>query len=771
MCGVLIVNNITVRGPFSVSGFGTACVGLIKVLQAAGYCVRYLPINTNPDQHDVGFSDKLKNELMSIVEPDVEYIKDSVFIDVGSLIYGLTVPGVECKKHILYCTTETTDIHPEYVKMMNEKYQEIWTATNFNRVGFMSSGVETGIKVLPHLIETGKFTPEVKPLKIKNLKGFNFIVNIDLSFRKGLHFLLPAFLKTFEADDDVALVCKITNGSFKDKSSAINAVNEMLFQFDVKDDKNHAPILFMFDMLTDEQIPSLYTAGQCHVSPNLGEGFCTLPDTKILTGNGCKKIINITKNDKVYSHTGTLKSVTNLMNRDYNGEMYVIRPYLNNINLQLTPNHRVLISDYTKNSNKTVHNIRWEAVENVRKNNMVALPVEFIAPKSTHIFNIEKNIDMSKYIKEDNYIYGKYRNQFGTYEIKHKNTKPIPITLMIDTNLSKIFGYYLSEGSAGKYGLIFSLNSKGDDIIRDNVTKYFSNLRLNVKQQLMVRNRENLKIQSIILGESFKIFGTNAHNKHIPDDIFSLLLMNISLRHSFLDAIFEGDGCFSCNVLQYTTVSEQLAEQLKMLLINTGVFPTLTRNLKRGSYDLKISGKRNFDKLSFINKLNYKGIQKLDKLSIKYSDKYFWFPIKSITSTIYDGKVYNISVEKDESYLANGVIVHNCLPAAESMACGLPQIVTRCGGPLDYVNKKSAYWISLDEKNPTQPVQDPSLLQRDPHYQGRSIYNLNPQSLEDQLRYAYINQEETKGKGVKARERIIKKCSLDVLKEKVKGLL
>lgn len=378
-------NKITVRGPFSQSGFGVACVGLIKVLQTAGYSVAYLPINTNPDQHEVGFSDKLKGELQQISEPIDSYVADSILIDVGSLIYGLTVPKADCKKHILYCTTETTDIHPEYVQMMNDKYDEIWTATNFNKVGFMSSGVETNVKVLPHLIDTDKFSPDAPPLKIKGLRGFNFIVNVDLSFRKGIHYLIPAFLKTFEKDDDVALVCKITNGSFKNSKAAIDAMNELLFQHDVKNDTNHAPILFMFGMLSDTYMPGLYTTGQCYVSPNLGEGFG--------------------------------------------------------------------------------------------------------------------------------------------------------------------------------------------------------------------------------------------------------------------------------------------------------------------------------------------------------------------------------------------------LPIAESMACGLAQIVTRCGGPLDYVNKKSGYYIALDEKNPTQPIQDMSLLHRDPHYQGRSIFNLNPESLEEQLRYAYINQEETKTKGATARERIIKKCSLPTLAEKVKTLL
>lgn len=379
------METIIVRGPYSQSGFGVACQGLIKVLKAADYDVRFIPMNTNPQQHEAGYSDTSAKEMNDIIITDRDdCIKSSTVIDVGSLIYGLTVPKLECNKSILYCTTETTDIHPEYVQMMNEKFDVIWTATNFNKVGFIGSGVTTDIQVLPHLIDTDKFNPDVAPLKIKNKRSFNFVVNVDFSYRKGIHLLLPVFMETFDKTDDVSLIVKITNNNFKDPAAPLPALNELLFAIDAKN-REYPPILFMTHMLDDTYIPSLYTAADCYVSPNLGEGFG--------------------------------------------------------------------------------------------------------------------------------------------------------------------------------------------------------------------------------------------------------------------------------------------------------------------------------------------------------------------------------------------------LPIAESMACGLAQITSRCGGPLDFVNKKRGYMISLDEQNSTQPIMDQSLLQRDPHYQGRSIFNINPESLKEHLLYAYNNPDECKEKGIKARECIIKKCSLDVLKDKVKGLL
>ena len=38
--------------------------------------------------------------------------------------------------------------------------------------------------------------------------------------------------------------------------------------------------------------------------------------------------------------------------------------------------------------------------------------------------------------------------------------------------------------------------------------------------------------------------------------------------------------------------------------------------------------------------------------------------IKSITKQPFDGLVYNFQIDEDESYIANGLVVHNCIRVA-----------------------------------------------------------------------------------------------------------
>ena len=45
----------------------------------------------------------------------------------------------------------------------------------------------------------------------------------------------------------------------------------------------------------------------------------------------------------------------------------------------------------------------------------------------------------------------------------------------------------------------------------------------------------------------------------------------------------------------------------------------------------------------------------------------FWVKVRDLHSYAYNGHVYNIGVEKDHTYCANGIITHNCMALAQVM--------------------------------------------------------------------------------------------------------
>jgi len=267
--------KIVIRGVCSNSGFGVATQGLIRTAIAAGHDVKFFPINAHLLQHRKGFSPEDLAWLDSISTEDISEIKDSVLIDVGSLVYGMNVPAIPAIKSIFYTTYETVRIHGDYVDFMNKKYNEIWTATNFNKVSFTSSGVETPVKVIPHYIDLNKFDPSAEPMNIENKRGFNFIMNADLSFRKGIHLLIPAFAESFTDKDDVSLILKLTMSSPDPETTEriiYRNLVEILYDRGLLD-KDRAPILMLVKYLDADKMSSFYNTGDCYVSPHYGEGF------------------------------------------------------------------------------------------------------------------------------------------------------------------------------------------------------------------------------------------------------------------------------------------------------------------------------------------------------------------------------------------------------------------------------------------------------------------------------------------------------------------
>jgi len=266
--------KIVIRGVRSQSGFGVATIGLILLTYEAGHDVRFIPVDTLGKQDTIGINTDVLKFLNSItITEDDPFIKDSMFIEIGSLSYGYYCQRPKIvDKYILYTTTETTTINIAYVELFNSKFDEIWTASKFNRSGFFASGIIIPVHVLPHYVDTEKFNPNLKPYKIKNKRSFNFVVNIDFSYRKGLHLLIPAWMKAFKKQDDISLILKISDGDFTDPVKPIKSLNDLLFKLDYNRD-NYAPILVMSSMIDGQYMPNLYTTGNIYLAPTLGEGF------------------------------------------------------------------------------------------------------------------------------------------------------------------------------------------------------------------------------------------------------------------------------------------------------------------------------------------------------------------------------------------------------------------------------------------------------------------------------------------------------------------
>ncbi len=150
---------------------------------------------------------------------------------------------------------------------------EVWVPSHFSRKTFAAAGVDEGrLRVMHEGVDTNLFQPGVKPLKIPQTRGFNFLAVSDWIQRKGFDVLLRAYLTEFKPDEDVALILKIytINDPFADPEARLLYFVEREVGLKLE---QSPPIILLNGFIPNADMPRLYAAADAFVLPSRGEGF------------------------------------------------------------------------------------------------------------------------------------------------------------------------------------------------------------------------------------------------------------------------------------------------------------------------------------------------------------------------------------------------------------------------------------------------------------------------------------------------------------------
>lgn len=414
---------------------------------------------------------------------------------------------------------------------------------------------------------------------------------------------------------------------------------------------------------SEEELARTYNALDVYVHASSGEGFCTSPDTKIITGDGVKAIGELTLSDKVLTHTGRLKRILKLYQRFYRGPIITIRTWKTNEVIRLTPEHPVLVS---KKEGRNLSPPTWITAEKVEKGDILILPI----PKQIYD---DVTFDLGKLPRvqfDDKHAW--HSSQYSLRKSKVDKLK-LPRFVRLDEELAKLIGWYIAEGDAGNLrGVGFSFAKDEKDYANEVISlmrKVFD-LEPNIKTR-KGKNVTHIWFSSKVLAQFFtSLAGKGAKNKKIPKE---LLYGDTNLLRLCLDRAFRGDGCVVKGKKHYTTASESLAYQLRVAHLRFGSPISVNREVRI----------RRFHTDEYFKQTEYKlevtppsEKSKHSRKAFKINDEYVGFRVREVEIKHYDGFVCNLEVEDDESYCTANFVVHNCLPVLEAMACGLPIIAS-----------------------------------------------------------------------------------------------
>jgi ribonucleoside-diphosphate reductase alpha chain len=416
---------------------------------------------------------------------------------------------------------------------------------------------------------------------------------------------------------------------------------------------------------------------------------CFKEDAIIRTIDGYKKIKDVTKLDRVLTHDGTYKKVLGLNKRYSNDDIVTLNVVGQEKSLSATIEHPVLIyrPNIKNNKNKIkpiltgdgdTHNLKWLKIEDVIKGDYVSVSFEKFNQnegKEINIFDyLSDDIKKHLFINEEGMICFKtidYKNNKKKgYEYSKKSNK-VKNKIIINEEFGRMLGYYISEGYIHREngeikGVKFTFATKEKDYIEDvmNISKEI--FGVDCVKNNNKDNSTNVCIWSKIIGDFFNnIIGSGFDKKIITNDFLK------NTTRSFMKGViigaFRGDGCTSTNSIILEMTNPNMVKQIRDFAFNIGILTYYKRNrTQSGKYSGRLSIPIiNYDNEKFVREIN-KDIYKI-KHNIIYSsanamwiDGYPVYKVKSISREKNSGFVYNLEVEDNHTYSAEGFIVHNC---------------------------------------------------------------------------------------------------------------
>lgn len=378
----------------------------------------------------------------------------------------------------------------------------------------------------------------------------------------------------------------------------------------------------------------------------VGNPVCLAPDALVVSNSSFTPIMNVSANLLVLGHDGKYHRTENVMSRPYKGRMYRIVAH-NLGSTMVTPDHHVLALKAShflrKYRSRAKCILDWYAAGELEKGDILLYPVP------NEVIDTEKipfDVERSK------------------YDFK---SKALPDEIAVDKNFLRLIGYYLSEGyvrtqrSKGTLGFVFSSREEG--YVKDVTLCLRRVFGLGPSDIEKNHSAAEITFYSARLARFFlKNFGEAAVNKHIPHWI---MLLPPQKQEALLCGLWRGGGYINNEVAKFLTISEQMAYQVRGLLLRQKIVMSFLERPASGihkkNYSIYVKDDWSLEKLARIvgAKLTIPRERK-NRHKAWFENGYFHVPIWRIETLTYEGMVHNLEVEGSYSFVSNSMALHNC---------------------------------------------------------------------------------------------------------------
>ena len=359
-----------------------------------------------------------------------------------------------------------------------------------------------------------------------------------------------------------------------------------------------------------------------HIDLIVGGSPCFTADTLVTTDHGPVPICDIKVGDKVLTHKGRWQKVLRI-------------------------GHKQAETIYVKGQGATLHCTRnhpiWARGTHSKWNN------------DKHVY--EREFEPMNWVPAEqlDHMYWGALTKSDSLEVPQPKLTGNATIIFdpYDLNVLELAGRYLADGDVRIYG---GNDGERHGSIRISCGEYRRAVMDDLKQRVpfsCTEIKERTSIRYQFFGKSLakwieQNFGRGAENKYIPSWVYGL---TISQKAALLKGYLDGDGCRRHNYWTCSTISKKLAVGIKMLAEHLGVSVSITYVKREPTY--VIEGRT-------VNQHSYWALSIYDKARSSFeSDGWRWGLVRKIIPGEVE-TVYNLEVEHDNSYIADGICAHNC---------------------------------------------------------------------------------------------------------------
>lgn len=415
-------------------------------------------------------------------------------------------------------------------------------------------------------------------------------------------------------------------------------------------------------------------------------GTCFPAGTPVLMADGSERPIeDVAIGDDVVTHTGASRRVLDVGRRSYTGRIVSIEVRGSADPVRMTAEHPVAV--YPNVQAKGQHGyrrgpLRWVAAESVAVGDRVLLPS---GPDGFR----DAVIDIARFLPDEALArVWKMPILVGDDHIRAKGTtRMIRRRIVVDPSFGRLVGLYLAEGCIRRRkvkaglrpaGVTFTYGSDEEDLAVETVALLDRVFGVD-SYVVRVPKKNVIRVRCDSGTVAFALAGIcpgDVYSKRVPDAIHRA---DRATRMACLRGWLDGDGHLRSDktpgatadhthcVLIGVTSSSALARSMRRLALSCGLHPSVhrrrvARSHRPAAMAVNFYGPEATAVYPERSEMACRSIP--DRRSIQYVrvPEGFLCKVKAVEEIEVVGlPVYNLEVEEDHSYVADGIAVHNCV--------------------------------------------------------------------------------------------------------------